>query len=184
MVLLLAHFHGSTSGAHRTATQLALLAIGLPGYCAYLLAIRALQSMRDTRTAFILYLVENGLNVALAFLLTSALGAPGLALSLSIAYTVAAVGALVIVRRRMGSLGGRSMIRYVSRSFLLSVLMGVIVALVATIVGSSGGLGLAERVGVSVVVGVVVYGGGAVLAATAAGWQTSGGHHRAARRET
>ena len=83
-----------SSGAHLTATMLELLALGLPGFCVYLLAILAFQSMRDTRTPFFLYLLENGLNIVLAFGLRSTLGGRGLALSLAIAYTVAAVAAL------------------------------------------------------------------------------------------
>ena len=47
--------------------------------------------MQRTKVAFYLYLVENVLNVVLALVLVHPLGVRGLALSLSIAYTVAAV---------------------------------------------------------------------------------------------
>jgi putative peptidoglycan lipid II flippase len=180
MKLLLQHGRAGASGVHLTGSLLALLGVGLPGYCAYLLAIRALQSMRDTKSAFYLYVLENGLNVILLFVLTPSLGPQGLAVSLSIAYSVGAVAALWVVRRKMGSLGGVLVRRYVVRAFWLSVLMALCVALVATGVGSSSGAGLAERVFAGVIVGVAVYGGGAALAGMAKGWQTSDGRRHAA----
>ena len=70
--------------------------------------VRVLQSMQDTRTAFRLYLLENGINIVLGLALVGPLGVRGLALSLSVAYSVAAVVALSVVRRRVGGLGGPS----------------------------------------------------------------------------
>jgi len=60
-----------------------------------------------------LYLLENSLNVGLAFLLIRVIGARGLSLSLAAAYTISAVVALLIVRRKMGGIDGRSVRRYV-----------------------------------------------------------------------
>ncbi len=178
VTLLLRHGAFSAANAHLTGRLLALLALGLPGYCTYLLCIRGLQAMRDTRTAFFLYLVENSLNVALAFLLTSFLKAAGLSLSLTIAYSVSAVAALLVLRRKMGSLGGRGLVgHYVWRSTWLSVVMGAVVALVTAGVGSAGEGVLVLRVLAGVLAGVVVYAGGACVLG---GWQTSRRRRRAA----
>ncbi len=180
MKLLLLHGHASSRGVHLTGSLLALLGAGLPGYCLYLFAVNSLQAMRNTRSAFYLYLLENGLNVLLLFVLTPLIGPQGLAVSISLAYSVAALVALWVVRRKVGSLGGRPVRRYMARSLLLSVLMAICVALAATAVGSASGIGLLERVFVGVIVGLAVYGGGAVLAGTASGWQTADGRRRAA----
>jgi putative peptidoglycan lipid II flippase len=162
------------SGAHLTATMLELLALGLPGYCIYLLAILAFQAMRDTRTPFFLYLLENGLNILLAFAFRSTLGAKGLALSLAVAYTVAAAAALIVLRLRVGGLGGSSVARYVSRTVICSLVMAFVVALVLAGVGSDHGLGLLARVVAGVLAGVFAYTLAAGLASTLFGWQTSG----------
>ncbi len=180
MALLVSYGAANKDGARLTASLLTWLAVGLPGYCAYLLAITALQSMRDTRTAFFIYLLENGLNIALLFVLMGDLKAKALALSLSIAYSVAAIVALAVVRHKMHGLGGRGVARYVGRSFVLSLLMAFAVALVAAGVGSGSGVGLLERVVASVVAGGVVYAGGASLAGMATGGQTSGRRRQAA----
>ena len=84
-----------------------MFALGLPGFCTYLYLVRVLQSMQRTRVAFYLYLVENGLNIVLASLLVHPLGVRGLALSLSIAYTVAALLALAVFRQWFGRLADR-----------------------------------------------------------------------------
>jgi putative peptidoglycan lipid II flippase len=165
------------SGAHLTATMLELLALGLPGFCIYLLTILAFQAMRDTRTPFFLYLLENGLNILLAFGFRSTLGAKGLALSLSVAYTVAAAAALIVLRNRIGGLGGFAVGRYVSRTVICSLVMAFVVALVLAGVGSGQGIGLLLRVFAGVLAGIVTYVLAAGLAGTFAGWQTSRRRH-------
>lgn len=164
--------HGA-GGAHLTATMLELLALGLPGFCTYLLVILAFQAMRDTRTPFFLYLLENGLNILLALVFRNSLGGKGLALSLTIAYSVAAVAALAVLRARVGGLGGTVVARYVGRTVICSLVMAFVVALVLAGVGSDQGVGLLERVVAGVVAGVASYALAAGLAGSLVGWQTS-----------
>src|SRR5205823_445272 len=66
VILVLQHGKLSPSAALLTADTLSLFALGLAGFSAFLLQIRAYQAMQDTKSAFWLYLVENGLNVVLA----------------------------------------------------------------------------------------------------------------------
>ena len=163
----------TSSGAALTASMLEILALGLPGYCVYLLAIRGFQATRDTRTPFFLYLLENGLNIGLAFAFRHTFGAKGLALSLTIAYSVGAVAALAALRIRVGGLGGFIVARYLWRTVLCSLVMAFVVALVLAGVGSGQGVGLLVRLTAAVVAGVLAYGLAAGLAGTLAGWQTS-----------
>ena len=180
--LLLRHGAFGPSSSHETGQLLALLAVGLPGYCTYLLCISALQAMRDTRTAFFLYLFENGVNIILAVVLSRQIGARGLALSLSVAYSLSAVGALVIVRRRMGGLGGRQVGRYVARSLALTLTMAAAVAVVTAAVASPSETGLALRVTAGVLAGIATYGAAAGVAGTVSDWQTARRRRLHARR--
>ena len=97
---------GSTSTAG-TGPALALLAVGLPGFCTFLFVVRVLQSMQRTRIAFWLYVIENGINIVLAIVLVHSLGVRGLAISLSVAYSVAAVLGLLVLRSWLGRLGAK-----------------------------------------------------------------------------
>ena len=105
--LVLAHGAETVGRGVPTAAALAMFALGLPGFCTFLYMVRVLQAMQDTRTAFRIYLVENAINIVLGVALVGPLGVRGLALSVSIAYTVAAVHRPVAwCRRKEGGLGG------------------------------------------------------------------------------
>ena len=134
-----------------------MFSLGLPGFCTFLYMVRILQAMQDTRTAFQLYLVENGLNVVFGVALVGPLGVRGLALSLSIAYTVAAVLAMAVIRRRVGGLGGDDLTTPVKRVLAASAVMAVAVVFALNVSGATSGFGLLARVVLAVVVGVVVY---------------------------
>jgi putative peptidoglycan lipid II flippase len=151
--------HGATSaaGVHLTAQVLTMFSLGLPGFCTFLLLMRAYQAMQNTRRAFYLYLVENGINVVLAFALYVPLGVRGLALALSVAYTVATFVALVDLGRLIGGVEGRAVLQALVRALALSVLMAAAVAVVAAEVGSDHGPGLVLKVVVSLICGVSVY---------------------------
>lgn len=169
VALLLGHGSTSVSSADSTGAALAMFSLGLPGFCAYLYIVRVLQSMQRTKVAFWLYVVENGVNVLLAVALVHPLGVRGLALSLSVAYTVAALCGVLVLRRWLGTLGTPGAWAPLRRVAGATVAMGVAVLLVSNLSGADRGLGLLLRVGAAVIAGVVVYGGLAVLLTGRAG---------------
>jgi putative peptidoglycan lipid II flippase len=159
VALLLGHGHSTPAETATTGAALAMFALGLPGFCTYLYLVRVLQSMQRTRVAFYLYLVENGLNIVLALLLVRPLGVRGLALSLSIAYSVAALLALAVFHRWFGRLAERESWAPLVRVVIASVPMGVVVLVVSNLSASSSFLGLAARVVGAVIAGGLTFGG-------------------------
>jgi putative peptidoglycan lipid II flippase len=159
--LVLLHGAETATEADTTAATLAMFAVGLPGYCTYLYMVRVFQSMQDTRTAFKLYLIENGLNIVLAVVLVGPLGVRGLALSLSIAYSLAALVAMAVVRQRVGGLGGDDLTTPVKRVLGASAAMAVTTVLAVNVSGADHGVALLGRVVFAVVVGAVTYVGAA-----------------------
>jgi hypothetical protein len=95
--------------------------------------------------------------------LVGPMGVRGLALSLTIAYSVAAVLALAVVRRRVGGLGGDDLVTPVKRVLLASVVMGVVTVLAVNVSGATSGPALLGRVVLAVVVGTLAYGAAAAL---------------------
>jgi putative peptidoglycan lipid II flippase len=162
VALLLGHGHSTPAETADTGSALALFAIGLPGFCVYLYIIRVLQAMQRTKVAFFLYLLENGVNVALAVLLVHPLGVRGLALALSIAYAVGALSGIALLRRWFGALGTPATWSPLRRVAWASVAMGVTVLIVSNLSGAERGVGLLLRVVGAIVAGLVVYGGVAV----------------------
>ncbi len=171
-LLVLAHplinfvlLHGAEAPAQadQTGAALAMFALGLPGFCTFLYMIRVFQAMQDTRTAFRIYLVENALNVLFGVALVEPLGVRGLALSVSIAYSVAAVMATSVVRSRVGGLGGDDLTVPLRRVLLASAVMAVATVLAVNVSGSSSTAGLFLRLAFAVVVGGAAYLGTVVL---------------------
>ncbi len=161
--LVLAHGTFSPAAANSTAGALAMFALGLPGFCTFLYMVRVFQAMQDTRTAFKLYLVENVVNVLFGILLVGPLGVRGLALSVSIGYSVAAVLAMGVIRQRVGGLGGDELTTPVKRVVGASGVMAVATVLALSVSSATSGFGLLVRVTFAVVVGAVSYLGTAAL---------------------
>jgi len=158
VALLLGHGHSTPASTATTGAALAMFSLGLPGFCTYLYLVRVLQSMQRTKVAFYLYLVENALNIALAVALVHPLGVRGLALSLSIAYTVAAVLALAVFRQWFGRLAERETWAPLWRVVVATVPMAVVVLVVSNLSGSTSVAGLLARVVGAVVAGGLTFG--------------------------
>jgi putative peptidoglycan lipid II flippase len=128
--------HGAlrSTSASTTAGVLATLAIGLPGFSAFLFLMKSFQAMQDTRSVFYLYLVENGLNAVLALALYPSLGVQGLALAYALAYTGAAAAALVVLQRRTGSVDVGTVVQTWVRVGLASAVMAGVVSVLSALV--------------------------------------------------
>jgi putative peptidoglycan lipid II flippase len=163
VALLLGHGHSTATGTAPTGEALAMFALGLPGFCTFLYVVRVLQSMQRTRVAFYLYLIENTINIALAVLLVHPLGVRGLALSLSVAYTVGAVLGVAQLRRWFGPLGTEGTWTPLRRVGVATVAMGIVVLVVSNLSGATHGPLLLARVVGAVVAGLAVYGAMAVV---------------------
>ena len=157
VALLLGHGTTRLTSTAGTGPALALLAVGLPGFCTFLFVVRVLQSMQRTRIAFWLYVIENGLNIVLAIVLVHSLGVRGLAISLSVAYSVAALLGLLVLRSWLGPLGPKGSWQPLRGVIGATVVMGAAVLVVSNLSGSSTGIGLLFRVVASVVAGAVVF---------------------------
>lgn len=155
--LVLQHGALGEASATTTADTLAWFAIGLPGFSVFLLFTRAYQAMQDTRSVFVLYTIENGVNVILAVALFPAFGVQGLAASYAIAYAVAAVLAAAHMRGRLGGLDGRNLAGAAARTLGAAAVMGAVVAAVVFGVPGDGAGPDIARVGAAVVAGAVTY---------------------------
>jgi putative peptidoglycan lipid II flippase len=147
-----------------TAGALAAFAAGLPGFSAYLYAMRGFYARQDTRTPFLVNVGQTVLTVALAVPLAAAFDLVGVVAAFSIAYSVGAVVALAVLRQRVGGLASGSALGALVRLVGATVVMAGVVALVAGVRDVEGpGASLVELV-VAGTVGTIAFLG--VLAAT------------------
>ncbi len=123
--------HGSfdLASGDLTARTLIAFAVGLPMFSTYLFAMRGFYALRDTRTPFIINLGENIANVVIGLLLLDRFGVVGLAASFSIAYGLFGVVALVVLRRRIGTILEHRTLRALLRQLLASGAMILVMVL-------------------------------------------------------
>jgi putative peptidoglycan lipid II flippase len=157
IVTALVEYGAAKNDVGLVADCLGMFAIGLLGFSIYLFTLRGFYARRDTKTPFLLNLIENALNITLALALEPWLGVQGLALALALAYSASALIAFVALRRRVGLLGGRRLVLAVGKIGAASGAMALAVVLVAFRVGGDDGGGAIVRTGVGVVVGLVVF---------------------------
>jgi putative peptidoglycan lipid II flippase len=140
-----------------TSRALAGFAVGLFGFSAYLFILRGFYAHQDTRTPFVVNVVENAINVVLAIVLVHFYDVLGLGLAFGLAYLLAAALALNVLHYKIGGLDLRALLISLGRMLLAAVVMGEIVWLATRPIGSDHGAAAIARVVTGAVVGVATY---------------------------
>jgi putative peptidoglycan lipid II flippase len=102
------------------ADVLAMFAVGLLPFSAFLLFLRGFYALQDARTPAYLNLVGNVVTVVLDFVLFPHMGVPGLALAHSLGYVFGSVLAGVVLARRIGGLEARHTLAELGKTFVAS----------------------------------------------------------------
>ncbi len=163
LISLLERGRFTAVSAHLTSDVLVGFSFGLVGFSLYLFSLRGFYALKDTRTPFLVNLLENGLNVVLALAVVNRLGAGGLGGSYSAAYSVAALVALAALSRRVGGLELRDSMPTLIRIAVAAAFMAAAVWAVTHAVGGQSGVPAAVRVVAGVVVGFGVYAAAVIL---------------------
>jgi len=157
--------HGEYTPADALVTSRALggFALGLVGFSVYLFVLRGFYAHHDTRTPFVVNVIENAINVVLAIILVERYGVLGLGLAFGLAYLVSAGWVLQIMGYKVPGFPVRELFRSLWPMLLAAAVMGEVVWLVAGAIGSNSGTGAVSRLVVGGLSGIAVYVG--VLAA-------------------
>jgi putative peptidoglycan lipid II flippase len=163
LIALLERGRFTATSADLTSDVLIGFAFGLVGFSLYLFSLRGFYALKDTRTPFLVNVVENGLNVLFALMVVNRFGAGGLGGAYSAAYSIAAVLALAALSRRVGGLGLRRSAPTLCRIAAAAALMAAAVWGITHMVGGPRGVEAVIRVAAGVVVGLGVYAAAVVL---------------------
>jgi peptidoglycan biosynthesis protein MviN/MurJ (putative lipid II flippase) len=152
--ILLKHFNAT----HRwdVGTVLAVLAAGLPGFTIFQLCVRGLQSMQRAREVFYLYFFQNALTVVLCIVIGRH-SIAGLTASVSIAYSAAAIVALMALARHRVAIASVIWSRHVRRSLGASLFAALVMALTYAGPTWNLGVGLITRSTLAVLAGLGAY---------------------------
>jgi putative peptidoglycan lipid II flippase len=111
----IAKLAGSFGNIDASPDVLAAFACGLVGFSAYLYFMRGFYAMHNTKTPFVLNVIQNVLNIVFAYALVGEYGVKGLAWAFSLAYIVAALVAHRVLSLWSGGLHGTTMVRGLAR---------------------------------------------------------------------
>lgn len=150
-----------------TADTLAFFTLTLVTQSLEPLLTRAFYAYKDTLTIFMIGLVSEGTTVAVALWLRIPLGVRGLALAESAGSIANFVLLLVVLRQRLGTLGGEAMIRPIYKMATATIAMAVVVQALKTpldmLLNTQTLLGIFGQGFIAGSVGLVVYVGVGIL---------------------
>jgi putative peptidoglycan lipid II flippase len=164
--------HGATSAgdAEVIADILRVFAIALTPFAVLQLLQRGFYALSDTRTPALIAIVSTATGALTAFLLSLVLPTAhvvmGIAAAQGVSWTIGCVVSIVVLRRRLGRMGGGEIVSLVLRAGLASLAALAVAEVVHLIVVPHLHQNFPLSVAVLVLVGVV--GGAAFLAAAAA----------------
>lgn len=121
---------------HQTSLALACYAVGLAGYSELKLLAPAFYALGDSRTPMMVGLCSVLANAAVAFVMVRVIGFghAGLALTVSVVSTVTALTLLLLLRRRIGGIEGRTVLASFGKIICAAAAMGVVCRIV--VIGS------------------------------------------------
>jgi len=155
--MALQHGNFDASDALNTSRALGGFALGLVGFSVYLFVLRAFYAHGDARTPFVINVVENAINVVLAFALFDEYGALGLGAAFAAAYLLSALWALQILSYKVPGFPVRPTLVAIGRMSLAGLVMAEVTWVVARVVGSNVGVGALARVALAGAAGLVAY---------------------------
>lgn len=143
--------------ASTTASALAWLALGLPGFTVFLFTMRGFYAFKDTRTPFWLNLGECALQLTLSFAFAGPFGLQGILAAFSVSYLAVAIAAVAVLHRRVGGFGGTGVAAGVARQAAAAATAGLVLFAATRVVDFEGKLGDLADVVLATGVTLVVY---------------------------
>ena len=154
---LLQHGEFTAANADTASRALAGFALGLVGFSLYLFVLRGFYAHQDTRTPFVINVVQNVLNIVLAVALVGRYDILGLAAALAISYAVCALWALQVLSYKVPGFPLRAVLASIGRIVVAAALAGELTWLLAGQIGGTSGAGAWARVIVGGIVGLGAY---------------------------
>ncbi len=148
----------------QTAYALFFYSLGVIGVAGVQIGLRAFYALHDTVTPLKIGLFTVSINILLSiiFIRYTQLGHGGLALAYAIASTLNSLSLLVILRNKVGGIGGFTILSSFLRALLCASVMGIVVINVAGISEQVYGVatiaGQLYQVGLAIGIGTISYG--------------------------
>jgi putative peptidoglycan lipid II flippase len=157
VTLLLGHGNFDSLAIENTSRALTGMAIGLVGFSVYLFVLRGFYAKGDTRTPFVINVVENAVNITLAIVFVDSLDVFGLGLAFSVAYLIGALIAAAWLDLSTPSWSARDLVLPLARHLVAGGAAAVIVWATTRALPASGPLESSLTVVASAVAGITAF---------------------------
>ena len=129
IMMIYARRRFSVADAMQAALVLKMYVVGMWAYCSYQILARAFYACKDTKTPLKVSCVLAVVNLILllAFVWVPAIGPGAFGLSTSITFTINALVLILLLRKRLGLLGGRKIAACLVRAAIACSVMAVVV---------------------------------------------------------
>lgn len=123
----IAFLHGvfTKQNAIDTTATLQCYTLALISMSVSMVLNRVYYSISDTKTPFIIGVINVLINIVLNLLVAHKFGTPGLAASVSIATTIAVLMSFVLLKKKIGNLGTKSYVKALIKALISAGLMGL-----------------------------------------------------------
>lgn len=119
---------GTMESVEMAANALLFYCIGLVGYSAQQLLNRGFYALQDSKSTVVINVLSLIINIALSFILVGPLGYIGLATAYSVSGLVSMLLLLVFLRRKLGHMDGKRMLKSTLQSIIAAIVMAIAVA--------------------------------------------------------
>jgi putative peptidoglycan lipid II flippase len=136
---------------------LAGFALGLGAFSIYMFVLRGFYAHKDTKTPFKINVVENAINIVLAFVLVGRYGVLGLGLAFALAYVISSLWAMQILSYKVPGFAVRPLLTSIARMLLAATLMAEAVWLVTQQIDGNTGVDAVVKLAAGTAVGSAVY---------------------------
>lgn len=143
-----------------TSTALVFYSIGMIGQGIRNILDRVFYSLKDTRTPMINSIISVTLNIVLNIVFVKIMGYGGLALATSLSFIICTVLLFISLKKKMGYFGEDKIIKTFIRSLISSIIMGIAVYIIYTVLSNKLGtefIGDVLSLLGSIIVGFLVY---------------------------
>lgn len=147
----------TAEAADNTARALQGFGVGLAGFSLYIFALRGFYAHEDTKTPFLINVVQNLLNIILAIALVSRHDVFGLAVAFGISYLIASIIVVIVLHVRHTAIQWHRLTAVVAPVVVSTIVMSLVLWQLASLITWTSSIGSISELIIVISAGIAAY---------------------------
>lgn len=147
----------TAEAADNTARALKGFGVGLAGFSLYIFALRGFYAHEDTKTPFLINVVQNSLNIILAIALVSRHDVFGLAVAFGISYLIASIIVVIVLHVRHTAIQWHRLTAVVAPVVVSTIVMSLVLWQLASLITWTSSIGSISELIIVISAGIAAY---------------------------